>query len=257
MNKMNFFLLHITLIISLISCTGASTNTTKSVSVKTSEDSIVADTIIPEYPDIAKEYLLGKFNPQNDTMFVKIPSQYCLLRVEYIHKDVLEPFIAMYEAAAKEGINLGIISAVRTFDTQKWLWNQRYYNSSDPKAVVKSILSYLAMPGTSRHHWGTDIDMMNTKLNFFETEQGKKSYQWLKDHAAEFGFYQVYTAGRPTGYKEEKWHWSYMPVAKEFQKQYREKITYKDISGFNGSETAEDLNVIEDYVFGTDTTISL
>ncbi len=138
---------------------------------------------------------MGKFDAAKDSLFVEIPKKYCLLRNEYIHKDVLEHYIAMYEAAALEGVNLGIVSAFRSFDTQKWLWNQRYYTSSNPEKVAKSVLSYLAMPGTSRHHWGTDIDIMSTKLNFFETETGKKAYQWLVDNAANNGFYQVYTAG--------------------------------------------------------------
>lgn len=252
MNKMNLIIIAIAL--SLISCItqtenkNSVNNTTPSII----EDTLSADTIIAQYPDISKEHLLGKYQPDKDSLFVNVPQKYCLLRVEYIHKDVIKPFIAMYEAAAKEGVNLGIISAVRTFDVQKWLWNQRYYSSSNPKSVAKYVLNYLAMPGTSRHHWGTDVDMMSTKLNYFETEQGRKSYQWLVDHAAEFGFYQVYTSGRAKGYNEEKWHWSYMQVAKEFQKQYRQKITYDDIFGFNGAETAKELMVIEDYVFGID-----
>ncbi len=254
---MNIILFQIAIIISFVSCTNASTkkNVSGSTKIEIAEDTTNTDSIITAYPEIAKEYLLGKYKPEADSLFVKVPQKYCLLRVEYIHKDVLEPYIAMYEAAAKEGVNIGIVSAVRTFDTQKWLWNQRYYSSPNPKTVAKSVLNYLAMPGTSRHHWGTDVDIMNTKLNFFETEQGKKSFKWLQDNAAEFGFYQVYTSGRLTGYKEEKWHWSYLPIAKEFQKQYKEKITYTDITGFNGSDISEEINVIEDYVFGIDSTL--
>jgi zinc D-Ala-D-Ala carboxypeptidase len=241
------------LVFGLFSCSSASTkNELIKDNLQVNDDSISNEIIKPIYPEIDKKYLLGKFNPENDTLFVVIPPKYCLLRVEYIHRDVLEPFIAMYEAAEKDGVKLGIVSAVRTFNTQKWLWNQRYYNSSNPVAVAKSVLSYLAMPGTSRHHWGTDVDVSSTKLSYFETETGKESYQWMFDNAHKFGFHQVYTKDRTAGYNEEKWHWSYMPVAIEFQKQYREKITYDDLTGFNGSEVAKELNVINDYVFGID-----
>ncbi len=242
-------------LIALYSCNQAasSDNSDNSNNHNTTQnDSTIVniDTVI--HLEIAKENLLGKTNPVNDSMFVEVPQKYCLMRKEYVHKDVLEPYIAMYDAAAKENINLGIISAFRSFETQKWLWNQRYYNSSNPEAVAKSVLSYLAMPGTSRHHWGTDIDMLNTKLNFFTTEEGQKAYQWMCENAPKFGFYQVYTNNRTSGYNEEKWHWSYLPISKEFQYQYRQKISYDDLNGFNGSEVAFSLNVIDDYVFGID-----
>lgn len=253
---MQYILINIFILFSICSCSEitkkSEAQNNKNTNISAS-DTITQDTVLPDYPDISKEYLLGKINPENDSMFVEIPSKYCIMRKEYIHKDVLEPFIMMYEAAEKDGIRLGIVSAHRTFETQKWLWNQRYYNSSNPAGVAKVVLNYLAMPGTSRHHWGTEVDLMSTKLNFYETSQGESSYQWLIDHAAEFGFYQVYNAGRLYGYNEEKWHWSYMPVAKEFLKQYGEKITYEDISGFNGCETAKELMIIENYVFGIDT----
>lgn len=235
---------------SLLSCTFAEPNPNTTLNDIEIDTLNSVDSSIVQKVDISKKYLLGKFKPANDSLYVTVPSKYCIMRTEYLHKDVLNDYISMYEAASLEGINLGIISAHRNFDVQKWLWNQRFYNSNNPVAVAKSILRYLAMPGTSRHHWGTDIDMLSTKLNYFETEIGKKSYQWLLDNAANYGFYQVYTANRETGYNEEKWHWSYMPVAKEFQNQYQEKISFADIAGFNGSETAEELNVIDDYVFG-------
>lgn len=255
---MQLLILNILIFLSLISCSESSKKQIEINSKTNSEelsDTIPIDSVVQKYQDIPKDYLIGKINPASDSMFVLVPRKYCLLRTEYIHKDVLAPFIAMYEAAAKEGVTLGIVSAMRTFDVQKSLWNQRYYTSDNPAKTAKMVLSYLAMPGTSRHHWGTDVDLMDTKLHFFETEQGKKSYQWLLDNAAFYGFYQVYSAGRNTGYNEEKWHWSYMPVAKEFQIQFKDKIVYSDITGFNGAETAEELNVIDDYVFGIDTTL--
>lgn len=249
---MNLILSKVLIALILCSCNNKTEHKSASIPDYQIYKKITFSDSIRQYPDISKEHLLGKFDAAKDSLFVEIPKKYCLLRKEYIHKDVLEYYIAMYDDAAAEGVNLGIVSAFRSFDTQKWLWNQRYYKSANPDKVAKSVLSYLAMPGTSRHHWGTDIDIMSTKLNFFETETGKKAYQWLVDNAAEYGFYQVYTAGRTVGYNEEKWHWTYLPIAKEYQKQFRDKINYGDITGFNGSETAVNLKVIEDYVFGID-----
>lgn len=252
---MQYFLINIFIILSICSCSEIS-NKSEAQNNKNTHmnvvDTVKQDSITSEYNHISKEYLMGKINPEQDSMFVEVPSKYCIMRKEYIHKDVLKPFIAMYEAAEKDGVHLGIVSAFRSFDTQKWLWNQRYYNSSNPISVAGNVLNYLAMPGTSRHHWGTDVDLMSTKLNYYETDAGKYSYQWLIDNASDYGFYQVYTAGRKTGYNEEKWHWSYLPIAKDFLIQYGEKITYEDINGFNGCETAKELKIIEDYVFVID-----
>lgn len=252
MNKSILLGVKLLIIAIIYSCNNANESYSSSLTQNNLVESIQSSDSIKKYPDISKEHLLGKFDPAKDSLFVEIPQKYCLIRKEYIHKDVLNPYIQMYEDAAKDGVKLGIVSATRNFDIQKWLWNQRYYKSSDPKTVVKSVLSYLAMPGTSRHHWGTDIDMMSTKLNYFETAEGKKAYQWLVDNASKYGFYQVYTKNRNIGYNEEKWHWTYLPISKEFQKQFREKIIYDDITGFNGSEIASQLNVIDEYVFGID-----
>ena len=98
------------------------------------------------------------------------------------------------------------------------------------------------MPTTSRHHWGTDIDLNSLSNSYFEQGKGKKEYEWLIENANKYGFYQVYTSkenGR-TGYNLEKWHWSYLPLASEYLKFYNANITYKDISGFKGSEYSEE-----------------
>jgi LAS superfamily LD-carboxypeptidase LdcB len=249
---MRNILLIFSLLLSLCSCSQTQQKQDSIIKIDPENLSVsnAIDSTITTNELIPIKYLLGNFIPEKDSLFVQVPRKYCLLRVEYIHKDVLQPFILMYEAAALEGINLGIISAVRTFNTQKYLWEQRFFQSNNPNAVSKSILSYLAMPGTSRHHWGTDLDLMSLKLNYFSSPTGQKAYNWLLANAANYGFYQVYTVGRSTGYNEEKWHWSYLPIAKEFQNQYKLKVTYSDISGFRGCETAKNLNVIESYVFG-------
>jgi len=108
------------------------------------------------------------------------------------------------------------------------------------------------MPGTSRHHWGTDIDINDTEEEYFDTKVGKKVYQWLSTHASEYGFCQPYTSkesGR-TGYEEEKWHWSYAPLSNSFLEEYKKLIQYEDINDFRGSETAKSLFVIQNYVDG-------
>jgi hypothetical protein len=81
---------------------------------------------------------------------------------------------------------------------------------------------------------------------------GAKEYQWLKENAKKYGFHQVYTSkknGR-TGYNMEKWHWSYMSLAKKYLEYYNTKISYEDITDFEGSELAEELNIVKYFVNG-------
>jgi hypothetical protein len=107
------------------------------------------------------------------------------------------------------------------------------------------------MPGTSRHHWGTDIDINSVEPAYFKSPAGKKVYAWLAANAGDFGFCQVYTpkgTERPRGHEEEPWHWSYRPLAQHYLKQYVQKVTCEDIRGFQGSDTATRIDVIANYV---------
>ena len=127
--------------------------------------------------------------------------------------------------------------------------------------IIKKIMIWSAMPTTSRHHWGTEIDI-NGFDDYFngENEKANKEYKWLVNNAPKFDFYQVYTekgsGKRKNGYNEEKWHWSYMPLAYEYLKLYQEIITYEDISGFSSSKFAEEVDVINKYVLGISDTFS-
>ena len=109
------------------------------------------------------------------------------------------------------------------------------------------------MPGSSRHHWGTDIDLNALENSYFEQGEGKKVFDWLEANAHEYGFCRPYTEKgpeRPNGYNEEKWHWSYRPIAKPLTDQARESLTNDMIRGFKGADTAEEINVVENYVLG-------
>jgi zinc D-Ala-D-Ala carboxypeptidase len=169
----------------------------------------------------------------------------------------------MSDAARKDGVDLVIISATRNFDSQKRIWENKWQGRTmvegknlttvkDHKERARLILLYSSMPSTSRHHWGTDMDLNSLENSSFEHGEGLKIYQWLKTHASEFGFCQPYTSksdGR-TGYEEEKWHWSYLPLSGQFLEDYIRKVTYKDIKGFLGSDVAPSIDVIKNYVGG-------
>jgi len=109
------------------------------------------------------------------------------------------------------------------------------------------------MPGSSRHHWGTDIDINALTNEYFEKGKGQKEYDWLVANAASFGFCQPYSPkgdARPYGYNEEKWHWSYLPISKKLSEQYKLRIKNEDIKGFAGAESAPQIDIVNKYVLG-------
>jgi zinc D-Ala-D-Ala carboxypeptidase len=208
--------------------------------------------ILSEKP-IQNFKLLGKFNYRNDTTFAKVPSSYCFKNI-YVQKVVLDSFIKMTNAAEKEGVSFKIVSGTRNFEEQKRIWERKWKrnNTSDSVSNALQILKYSSMPSTSRHHWGTDIDLNNLNNSYFDKGKGLKEYNWLANNAHKFGFFQPYTSKKSgrTGYNEEKWHWSFKPLSSHYLNVYNDSISYKDITGFVGSAVAKDIDVIKNYVNG-------
>ena len=186
-----------------------------------------------------KQYLLGKFNPGKSPLFVKIKTMGISTdkRIHYLRKEAAIWLKKMSDAFSKEnpGLTLRVISSTRTFYDQKWIWEnkwtrvKKYKSIEDPYERALSILQYSSMPGTSRHHWGTDFDLNSLYNGFFKKGKGKIIYSWLVKHAHKYGFAQPYTANRKKGYNEERWHWSYIPLAKKFLKDWNDNFAKGDI----------------------------
>ena len=211
-----------------------------------------------------KIYLTGKFDPSQKENFSLLPAEFNIGGYKmYLRKETLSAFLKMREAAENDGIDLKITSAARNFDYQKGLWNNKWTGIKivdgknlsesipDGRERFEKILEYSAVPGTSRHHWGADIDINGAEPVYFNSPKGVKEYEWLAKNAPSFGFCQTYNlkgSARPTGYNEEKWHWSYLPVARELTQEYKNLIKEEDIRGFLGDEYASSFDLINDYV---------
>jgi LAS superfamily LD-carboxypeptidase LdcB len=210
-----------------------------------------------------KMYLLGKLDPAQETNFVEINCKYANRQGMFLRSEVYEAFMKMHTAALEDGVQLTIVSATRNFESQKYIWERKWSGKtlvggknlaksvSDPVERAKIILRFSSMPGTSRHHWGTDMDLNALNNDYFSTGEGKKIYTWLRKNALDYGFCQTYTpknSTRPSGYEEEKWHWSYLPLARLLLVQYTQQVIYDDLKGFMGWETAKELCVIDNYV---------
>jgi zinc D-Ala-D-Ala carboxypeptidase len=204
---------------------------------------------------VSADYLLGKFDQSAHPDFVAVGKPYADKPNMMLRKEAFEAFKKMWEAAEKEGIVLKIISSTRNFAQQKAIWEGKWArfakDAPDPKSRALKILEYSSMPGSSRHHWGTDIDLNDLNNAAFETGGKHEAlYQWLQAHAHEYGFCQPYTAGRPTGYHEEKWHWSYTPLSKPLLAQYAQTLNESSIQGFEGADMATEIGIVKNYVLG-------
>lgn len=148
-----------------------------------------------------------------------------------------EAFLSMKNEAQKSGIRLKVVSSYRDFKHQKSIWERKYnrYSSQglNNEDIIKKIIEYSTIPGTSRHHWGTDLDIIDANakqpknllnpINFKENECFGNFKNWMDANANDFGYYLVYTDEPDRkGFKYEPWHYSYKPLSANFLSDYRQ-----------------------------------
>lgn len=156
-----------------------------------------------------------------------------------IHAAALEPFLAMKDAAARDGIVIGVTSAFRDFAAQQSIWDRKYrgerpiYDAEGrvrdcsgfaPAELVEAIACWSAIPGASRHHWGTEIDVIDlasmpegyrVRLVPEEAAAGgvfHALHLWLDANMSRYGFFRPYRTFRG-GVLPEAWHLSYATVS--------------------------------------------
>ncbi len=157
-------------------------------------------------------------------------------------------------AAASAGFELAVASGFRSVERQRQIWNGKAEGSrpvfdSDGNALVReahsdwawvqAILRWSALPGASRHHWGTEVDIYDRsalsddyqlQLTVAETETSGifgPFYQWLKQQlqTESFGFFRPYAVDRG-GVAPEPWHLSYRPLAQSWEMELTPQILY-------------------------------
>ncbi|MBL4709921.1 MAG: M15 family metallopeptidase [Flavobacteriales bacterium] len=157
-----------------------------------------------------------------------------------IRRQVQAAINKMKNAAEERGIKIHLQSAHRDFSYQNKIWTKkfnRFTNGGDKTDVaIHRIIEYSTIPGTSRHHWGTEIDIIDANQELREGDKLQAKFfvegqaygalkNWMDEHANSFGFYLVYTnAPGRKGFKYEPWHYSYAPLSKIYYKQYNEKF---------------------------------
>lgn len=222
--------------------------------------------ILPTDSAARVAFLTGRFDPSKDSNFVVLPADLTDGDGTYLlRRETATALAQLIAAAKKDGLRFRVASATRNFDRQAQIWGAKWRGERTlsngvnlgktimpDSAKARMILLYSSMPGTSRHHWGTDFDLNVLEPAYWKKGQGAKEYAWLVANAASFGFFQPYTskAGGRTGYEEEHWHWSYAPLSVPLLAAYRAEVGYGAITGFDGSAAAQQVRAIEEYVLG-------
>ncbi|MBV6522057.1 MAG: hypothetical protein MNPFHGCM_02201 [Gemmatimonadaceae bacterium] len=165
-----------------------------------------------------------------------------------MHRDAVAPLLDLREAARQAGFGLTVLSGFRSFERQLAIWNGKVTGRipvldsagqpldvaslSEPELAI-AILRWSALPGASRHHWGTDVDVFDrwatppgyeVELTPAEVDADGMFgplHDWLDARIAcgeSYGFYRPYDADRG-GVAPERWHLSYAPLAAGFSRQ--------------------------------------
>ena len=153
-----------------------------------------------------------------------------------LRKEAYEAFLKMKVEAAKSGFQIKVVSSYRNYAHQNRIWERKYKKFTSeglpPIKAIRKIIEYSTIPGTSRHHWGTDLDIVDGNApqpkglllakNFEGDGPFCKFKEWMDIHANSFGFYLVYTdTADRKGFKYEPWHYTYAPLSIPMLKAYK------------------------------------
>ncbi len=170
-----------------------------------------------------------------------------------LQKEVYEAFKMMKNEALKEGILIEIVSAYRSYNRQNKIWSRKYNNYISegllPQQAIQKIINYSTIPGTSRHHWGTDIDIIDgaitapkkllTEGNYNEGGVYSNLKIWMDTNSEKYGFYLVYNNNQARkGFKYEPWHYSFKKLSKPMLHQFLKVNLFKlyEVEKLEGAE---------------------
>jgi LAS superfamily LD-carboxypeptidase LdcB len=193
----------------------------------------------------------GELTGQVRTHIADVSTPACAL-----HAHVVAAFLNLRRAALADGFDPVPHSSFRDFSRQLSIWNGKFSggrpmldasglpldaSALTPFERIEAILLWSALPGASRHHWGTDIDLIDrraTPLNYrvqLTTEEFAPGgpyaalAEWLEVNAARFGFFRPFR-GVLSGVRPEPWHFSFAPVAENARRNLTPAVLHKAIA---------------------------
>jgi len=118
----------------------------------------------------------------------------------YILRQARKALIEMAAGAKADGILLQVDSGYRS----SWYQEQIFLRLMKKGRTYEDLIRFVAPPGYSEHMLGTAVDFSPGNWRFARTP----AYQWLKDHAADYGFSETYPENNGR-HPWEAWHWRY------------------------------------------------
>jgi LAS superfamily LD-carboxypeptidase LdcB len=174
-----------------------------------------------------------------------------------LHAQVVAPFLNLRREALEQGIDLAPMSSFRDFARQLKIWNGKFSGARPmldasgapldaatltPRERIDAILLWSALPGASRHHWGTDLDLVDRSLSeagyqikltpeeFAPGGPLVKLGHWLTVNAPRFGFFRPFQGVR-SGVQPEPWHFSFAPIAENARRRLTPQVLRTAIAG--------------------------
>lgn len=160
-----------------------------------------------------------------------------------LRKEAYDAFLKLSSKAFESDIHVQVVSSYRGFAHQNQIWERKYKRYTamglSPTDTINTIIKYSTIPGTSRHHWATEIDLIDANVtrprnilnpnHFGGSGCFSRFKTWMDANANDFGFYLVYSNKKDRkGFNYEPWHYSYRPLSKVFLDQYK-RLNLKDI----------------------------
>lgn len=160
-----------------------------------------------------------------------------------VHNEMLDSLNRIRDDASLAGFQLAMTSAFRSFEDQLKIWNAKArgekilyndksipldYQSLTKKEILYAILRWSALPGASRHHWGSDFDVydhnaitLDYKVLLLPEETAPQGifgsfHLWLDQNLDRYNFFRPYSIDTG-GIAPERWHLSYAPISSTYQ----------------------------------------
>ena len=128
-------------------------------------------------------------------------------------------FDEMRQAANATGLHLMACSTYRSVERQTELydaevqkWIGKGYAEADAREKAATVVM---IPGCSEHNTGLAVDVGSvTNQRVEEDFEDEPEFDWLQEHAAEYGFILRYPSDKQaiTGVSYEPWHYRYVGV---------------------------------------------
>jgi LAS superfamily LD-carboxypeptidase LdcB len=194
-----------------------------------------------------------------------------------VHCDVIAPLMRLMADARSAGFDLRIASGYRGFERQRLIWNKKCKGERpvldraghilDLEALtalqkIEAILHWSALPGASRHHWGTECDIYDAaampegyQLGLHPSEYSKEGLfapmmDWLQAYLQASDtpdFYRPY-AHDNGGVAPEPWHISYRPIADQYAQQFSLKLLEEYLRQLSGDHRIEEQQVVIEHL---------